>query len=223
MEQRASDFWSAVADKYDRVVDLQIGPRTRSMVRERVLRERDLGRVVEVGCGTGFYTRALAEKAESVLATDLAPGMLDVAKRAIPRPNVTFQVASCEETRLPDASFDTAFVGLVLHFSEPARTLAEMARILKPGGTLLVVNLDPLALGAIDRIRAIVRITYQGIVGYRVKPPKRLGRNVLTERQLHDLLERAGLHVASSETIDDASRSSHIPLEYVRAIKEKRS
>ena len=60
---------------------------------------------------------------------------------------------------------------------------------------------------------------YHGLTGYRMKPPKGFGRNVLTERELCDLLEQSGLRVASSETIKDPSRSSSIPLEYVRATK----
>jgi ubiquinone/menaquinone biosynthesis C-methylase UbiE len=76
-EQR--EFWSKVAQKYDRIVDLQIGPMTRSMVRERVAKEDRLGNLVEFGCGTGFYTEVLAGKADSVLATDLSPGMLELA------------------------------------------------------------------------------------------------------------------------------------------------
>jgi hypothetical protein len=48
-----AEFWSKVAHAYDRVVDLQIGPRTRAMVRERVAREGRLGNLVEFGCGTG--------------------------------------------------------------------------------------------------------------------------------------------------------------------------
>jgi len=214
-----SAFWSAIAAKYDRVVDLQIGPQARSLVRERLMREGALGRVVELGCGTGFYTQALAAKSETLVATDLSPGMLAVAKSTVTATNVTFQVESCERTSFPDAAFDAAFAGLVLHFSEPDRTLAEMRRILKPGGMLIVVNLDPQALGGLDFLRALLRITYQGIVGYRLRPPKHFGRNVLSESQLHDLLQRSGFEVSGSERIRDPRRSSAIPLEYVRSRK----
>jgi predicted TPR repeat methyltransferase len=69
-------FWSTIAQNYDKVVDLQIGVDTRAMVRERLAREARLGAVVEFGCGTGFFTEVLADKADTVLATDLAPGML---------------------------------------------------------------------------------------------------------------------------------------------------
>jgi ubiquinone/menaquinone biosynthesis C-methylase UbiE len=71
-EQR--EFWSKVAQKYDQVVDLQIGPKTRSMVRERLMNEDWFGSLAEFGCGTGFYTAVLAGKADHVEATDLSPG-----------------------------------------------------------------------------------------------------------------------------------------------------
>jgi len=137
------EFWSKVAQKYDRIVDLQIGPMTRSMVLERVAKEDRLGNLVEFGCGTGFYTEVLAGKADSVLATDLSPGMLALAQHRVKATNVTFQTEDCQKSSLSDGAFDTAFLSLVIHFTDPAKTLAEMHRILKPGGALIIANLDP--------------------------------------------------------------------------------
>jgi ABC-2 type transport system ATP-binding protein len=214
-----AEFWSNVASKYDRVVDLQIGGKTRSMVRERVAREGELGRLVEFGCGTGFYTELLARRADSLVATDISPGMLDVAKQRVNAPNVTFQAEDCQRTSLPDGAFDTAFISLVLHFTVPDRTVAEMHRILRPGGTLIMVNLDTQALNGVARVRSLARIIYQGAVGYRIKPPKGFGRNVVTEAQLRQLLDGSGFRVGSAETIRDSSRSSNIPVQYVRAAK----
>ena len=220
-EQR--DFWSKVAPRYDRVVDLQIGPRTRALVRERVAREGRLGTLGEFGCGTGFYTAVLAEKADRVVATDISPGMLAMAKERVTAPNVTFRTEDCEAPSFADETFDTAFISLVLHFTTPATALAEMRRILRPGGTLIIANLDPLALGVLDRLRSLVRVTYRGVTGYRVKPPKGFGQNVLTEQQLRDLLRGSGFDVLSADTIRDPSRSSSIPIEYVRAARARRS
>src|SRR5215510_9778136 len=112
MSNEQSEFWSAVAPRYDQVVDLQIGPKTRSMVGERLAREGHLGKVAEFGCGTGFYTQILAAKADTVVATDLSPRMLTVANERIKAANVTFQVEDCHDTSLPDEAFDTVFIGL---------------------------------------------------------------------------------------------------------------
>ncbi len=219
MANHQSEFWSRVAQKYDRVVDLQIGPTTRSLVRDRVAKEGRLGNLAEFGCGTGFYTQVLADKADSVVATDLSPGMLAVAQAQIKATNVTLQVEDCQKSSLPDETFDTAFISLVIHFTEPDKTMAEMHRILKPRGTLIIANLDPRALNGMDRVRCLIRILYRGFTGYRVKPPKGLGKNVMTEKQLCDLLGQSGFKVVSTETIRDTSRSSNIPVEYIRAVK----
>jgi ubiquinone/menaquinone biosynthesis C-methylase UbiE len=219
MPNAQAEFWSIVAPKYDRVVDLQIGPLMRSMVRQRVAQETRLGHVAEFGCGTGFYTQMLADKAETLVATDISPGMLEIARRCVEAPNVTFQLEDCQRTALSSDSLDTAFISLVLHFTEPQRTLAEMRRILKPGGLLIIANLDPQALTGFDRLRCAARIVYRGALGYRVKPPKRLGRNTLTEQRLRELMERSRFQVVSSQRLRDPSRSSNIPIEYVRAVK----
>lgn len=215
-EQR--EFWSKVAQKYDRIVDLQIGPMTRSMVRERVAKEDRLGNLVEFGCGTGFYTEVLAGKADSVLATDLSPGMLEVAQHRVKATNVTFQTEDCQQSSLPDRAFDTAFLSLVIHFTDPAKTMAEMHRILKPGGALIIANLDLRALNGADRVRCLIRVLYHGFTGYRLKPPKGFGRNVMTEKQVCELLGKSGFRVVSSETVRNTSRASNIPIEYIKAV-----
>ena len=219
MADERVEFWSHVAARYDHVVDLQIGGKTRAMVRERVAREGDLGRLVEFGCGTAFYTEELARNADMLLATDVSPGMLELPKQRVKAANVTFQTEDCQQTSLPEGLFDTAFMSLVIHFTEPAQTLAEMWRILRPGGTLIIANLDPQALNGLDRICSLIRIGYRGVVGYRLKPPKGFGRNVMTEKQLRELLGRSRFRVDSTETIRDPSRSSNIPIQYVRAAK----
>lgn len=219
MANEQAEFWSNTANRYDRVVDLQIGGKTRSMLRERVAREGNLGRLIEFGCGTGFYTELLAHKADTLLATDISTGMLQLAKQRVKAENVMFQVEDCQRTSLQDGMFDTAFISLVIHFTEPDCTLAEMRRILRLGGTLIIANLDPKALSGLDRIRSLIRILYEGVVGYRVKPPRGFGRNVMTESQLRELLGRFGFRVDRSETIRDSSRSSNIPTEYICAVK----
>jgi ABC-2 type transport system ATP-binding protein len=219
MGNEQAEFWSNVADRYDRVVDMQIGGGTRSMVRDRVAREGNLGRLVEFGCGTGFYTEVLARKADTLLATDISPRMLDVAKRRVNAPNVTFQAEDCQRTSFSDGAFDTAFMSLVIHFTVPEDAVAEMHRILQPGGTLIVVNLDPQSLNVPARIRSLIRVVYQGVIGYRTKPPKAFGRNIMTEAQLRKLLSSSGFQVDTMEIIRDSTRSSNIPVEYVRAIK----
>ena len=189
------------------------------MAREWLQRQVNLGHTVEFGCGTGFNTEVLAARSDRLVATDLAPGMLALAMRNTKASNVTFRQEDCQQTSFPDSTFDTAFLGLVLHFTDPPKALAEMRRILKPGGTLMIHNPDPLPLRGWDRFRWLARGYFYGITRYRTKPPKGLLKQVLSEQQLCDLLATSGFQVLSSETIRNTSRSYNIPIECIKAVK----
>lgn len=97
------------------------------------------GPVLDVGCGTGLATSELARLGVEVSGLDLSPGMLEVARRRLPE--VTFEVGSM--LALPYA--DSAFGGVVAWYStihvpdaDLPTALAELARVLRPGGHLLL-------------------------------------------------------------------------------------
>jgi ubiquinone/menaquinone biosynthesis C-methylase UbiE len=217
MSTEHRQFWSRIAQKYDAVVDLQIGVDTRAMVRERLAQEAHLGKAAEFGCGTGFYTEVLAERADTVLATDLAPGMLSVASQRLKAANVQFQEEDCQKTSLPDSFFDTAFMSLVIQFTDQVKTLREMHRILKPGGKLIIANGDPGALSTVNRLRWLLRGFYYGLTRHRTKPPKGITRNLITLGRLCQLLVSCGFKILHTEMIRTASRSSSMPIDYVEA------
>jgi ubiquinone/menaquinone biosynthesis C-methylase UbiE len=219
MPNELIEFWSCAAPDYERVVELQVGAGTRAKVRERLAQEESLGDVVEFGCGSGFFTETLARRATSVLATDLSPGMLSHAEEYLRASNVTFQIEDCQSCSLDCEAFDTAFLSLVLQFADHERTIAEMRRVLKPEGRLLIANLDVLALILPHRMRCLFRVIHQGRRGYRVRPPRRFGRNVIGHLELCALLQRSGFNVLGSETMTNTSRASYIPINYIRAQK----
>ena len=102
-------------------------------------------RVLDVACGPGFLTLAFAEKAGSVVGLDATEALLDVARaeasaRGIQ--NVEFQQGDATRVEHPDARFDIVSCRAAFHhFPEPERVLAEMTRVAKPGGRLLVVDM----------------------------------------------------------------------------------
>ena len=204
------------------MIDLQIGADTRWRLRERIGGDsKRFGATAEFGCGTGFFTDAIASRAESALAADLAPGMLAVARTRCKARNVTFQQEDCQRTSLTDTSFDTAFLSLVIHFTDPAATLREMARILKPGGTLVVINLDLFALTPLSRLCANARILYYGITRYRTKPPKHFSKNLISANDLSELLVNVGFGRILVEEFKDPSHFSDVPIELIKATKEQ--
>jgi phosphatidylethanolamine/phosphatidyl-N-methylethanolamine N-methyltransferase len=125
-------FW---APHYDRVTRF---PRERQ--RSLALLDLQHGeRLLIIGCGTGADLPFVPAGVE-VLAVDLTPAMIRQAM-AHARPGIEFRVMDGMALDLPDASFDAAVLHMVLEvIPDPARCLAEAARVLRPGGRLAVFD-----------------------------------------------------------------------------------
>jgi SAM-dependent methyltransferase len=99
-------------------------------------------RALEIGCGTGGFSRLLAARCGSVLAIDLAPNMIRIARdRSRGVANLEFRVADAASWPLPPASFDCVASIATLHHLDAATTLARMRDALAPGGVLLVLDI----------------------------------------------------------------------------------
>jgi ubiquinone/menaquinone biosynthesis C-methylase UbiE len=105
-------------------------------------------RVLDLGCGPGSITLGVAEKVApgEVVGVDLQPSQVAQAQAlsaARGVMNVRFEVADVYRLPFPDGSFDAVFAHVVLmHLSEPGRALAEMRRVLRPGGVVGVRDCD---------------------------------------------------------------------------------
>ncbi|MBA2269736.1 MAG: methyltransferase domain-containing protein [Chthoniobacterales bacterium] len=101
------------------------------------------GVVAEIGCGSGrVLCRIGRERPVKLVAMDYAPAALDLvqATAKIFNVEVESQLADAYATGLPDRSFDFILSGgLMEHFDDPERILAEMVRLLKPGGAVFAV------------------------------------------------------------------------------------
>jgi SAM-dependent methyltransferase len=102
-------------------------------------------RVLDVGCGTGAHLARYAARGASVAGVDVEPAMLDRARRRLGR-EALLAAAAGEALPFADATFDLVLTMTVLH-ALPAgsapRVLAEMARTVRPGGRVLVVDHHP--------------------------------------------------------------------------------
>jgi ubiquinone/menaquinone biosynthesis C-methylase UbiE len=137
-----------------RLYDLLILLLTRG--RDRAYRERILdlasitpgARVLDIGCGTGTQALATARRCGpggTVVGVDISAPMLDAARRKARRRglDIAFRQADAAELPFPDGSFDVVTFTTVLHMvpeGRRARSLAEAARVLAPGGRLLLVD-----------------------------------------------------------------------------------
>jgi SAM-dependent methyltransferase len=98
--------------------------------------------VVDLGSGTGLSTRAWADRADEVVGVEASPEMREQAEAATTARNVRFVLAFAQETGLPDGGADVVTCSQSFHWMEPEPTLAEAARILRPGGVFAAYDYD---------------------------------------------------------------------------------
>lgn len=98
--------------------------------------------VVDLGSGTGLSTRAWANRADEVVGVEPSEPMRLRAEEATEAPNVRFVQAYADQTGLPDATADIVTCSQSFHWMEPGPTLAEVARILRPGGVFAAYDYD---------------------------------------------------------------------------------
>ncbi|KAM4697494.1 putative methyltransferase [Rhinophrynus dorsalis] len=91
---------------------------------------------VDVGCGTGKYTRPLAAYFQKVIGIDICESQINVARRFASQENVFYQVSSADNMPLKDASVDLINAGLAAHWFNTDTFIPEAARVLKQGGCL---------------------------------------------------------------------------------------
>lgn len=169
------------------------------------------GVCVEVGCGPGRMTAALAGRFDRVVAVDVSPSMLERARGAVGARNVEFRVVSGERLDgLEDGIADVVVCYLVLqhlpHRALVAGLLAELGRVLRPGGEGFV-QLPVLEAGPKPRLWRGLRTLAVPLVARLSRSPARAPalRGVrLTERELARAVAAAGLQVVGRAFGPDA-------------------
>ena len=92
--------------------------------------------VLELGCGTGSFTRELARSGADIVAIDVSPELLEVATANCSAPNVRYEIQNAYELSYPEGVFDSVVGSSVLHHLEIEAALREIYRVLKPGGQI---------------------------------------------------------------------------------------
>ena len=136
----------AMFDRIARVYDVMNSVMTAGMHHRWRQRAADLAAVgpgstaLDVATGTGDLAIELARRGAEVTATDFAPAMLEIARRKAP--GLTFEEGDALALGYPDDHFDAVTVGFgARNFADLERGLAEMARVTKPGGHVVVLEI----------------------------------------------------------------------------------
>lgn len=199
-------YWGRFASTYDRDGEFVVGKPILQAIQEALSNERSLGRAVEFGCGTGYFTKAVARNAAQVVATDLSPEMVNVARSQLGQfDNVTIQVADCAGTSFPGGSFDSVIMINLIHvMDDPSSCLREGHRILRGGGSLIVVDLTGYGMSFCQKMKLGFR--YVRAWGL----PPRGGRNNLSPDELVSLVKGTGFRVEQVQLLEDGSNAVYL-------------
>ncbi|MBW6474687.1 MAG: arsenite methyltransferase [Anaerolineaceae bacterium] len=143
MQSTSKAYFKEVAEQWD---DLRKGFFPDSL-REEVLAKAYLLPemvVADIGAGSGFLSSVLVERVRLVHLVDASKEMLSQAQKNLSTStNAVYHVAEGRTIPLPDASLDAVFANMYLHHApDPKAAIQEMVRLLKPGGRLLISDLD---------------------------------------------------------------------------------
>jgi ubiquinone/menaquinone biosynthesis C-methylase UbiE len=140
---KSEEFFESTAGQWDKLREDLFGAASHLQALPALLDERWV--VGDLGCGTGYVASALALFVARVVAVDRSGEMLQAAKRRLrDMPNVEVKRGELEALPIANEELDAATLLLVLHHvADPAGALSEAARVLKPGGRLLIADMLP--------------------------------------------------------------------------------
>ena len=173
---------------------------------------------LDVGCGTGAFSRLLAQRCKRVLALDLSPQMIRVAQEhSKPYMNIDFRVADATTWQFPAERFDCIASIATLHHLPFRETLANMKHSLKAGGVLLVLDLfqgegplDWLASAMALPVDVVLRLVRRG----RLREPAET-RAAWDEHGRHDsYLTLSEIRKTSADILLGASVTRHLLWRY---------
>jgi ubiquinone/menaquinone biosynthesis C-methylase UbiE/DNA-binding transcriptional ArsR family regulator len=182
----AQNYFRRHAAQWDRIRKLHVADEAVEAAIRTALGEQPIRALLDLGTGTGRMLELFAGKAERGLGLDMSLDMLALARARLDRAglkHLSVRQGNIYDLALPPDSFDVVIIHQVLHFlDDSGRAIVEAARVLRPGGRLLVVDFAPHDLEFLREEHA----------------HRRLGFAAETVTQW---LEAAGLKVVSQETL----------------------
>jgi len=159
-ENRVRDEFSRQAETFSASAAITDAALTQRFV--DALGEAARGSVLDVACGPGILSAAIAKTARQVVAFDLTPPMLTKAAQRCAEAgldNVRFREGNAAELPFADADFDAVVTRLsVHHFDRPDRAMSEIFRVLRPGGSFVIADVISSELPAEAELQNAIEI-----------------------------------------------------------------
>jgi len=142
----AERYFASLAADWDALRSLHVAESEVEAAIGRALADRPIGRLVDIGTGTGRMLQLFGPGAEQALGIDRSPEMLRLARAKLAAAGLDAELRQGDmyALPLPSGAADTVIIHQVLHFAQnPAAAVAEAARLLGPGGRLVIVDFAP--------------------------------------------------------------------------------
>ena len=142
-------------------------------------------RALELGCGTGLFTRSFDKSGAEIIAIDVSPALLDRARKKNVSDRVSFHVEDAEALSFEDETFDAVIGSSVLHHLNMDQALREIYRVLKPGGRFAfaepnMMNPQIAIQGKIPHLRRMLGISPEETAFFRWSLGRQLRRTGFT-------------------------------------------
>lgn len=146
-DAQALEYFERVAPQWDQIRSLYVSESAVEAAIDQAAGPGPFNRVVDLGTGSGRMLALLGNRARMAVGLDLSQQMLNIARRNVAQAGVgkvELRHGDIFATRLPDHSADLVVVHQVLHYlTDPSAAVSEAARLVEPGGRLLIVDFAP--------------------------------------------------------------------------------
>jgi len=205
-DYKKEEYWSKFANTFDEDQRYIVGEAIQQVILDRLSGESDLGELIELGCGAGFYTKVLAANASHITATDLSDEMVEVARTRLKDwQNISIEKADCDKPDFPDGKFNCVFMANLIHVIEnPSTAVRESYRMLKDGGLLLIVDYTGYGMKWFDMMILGIRFLRKW------SKPSAYSKNKLSPDELRSLVESIGFTVEEVELLGDKVKGLYL-------------
>ena len=195
-------YWSRFAADFEKRTNYVVGNDHIELTKAVLSKQTDLGNTLELGCGTGTYSKILAREARHLTAADYSDEMVAVSTQRFESfENVTVEKANCFSLTYPKFRFDTVVMANLLHvIPEPEKAVEECKKVLTRDGRLIIVSFTTEGMTVFSKLGMIFR--YLKTFG---KPPPTAHK--LTVQKTKTMLSDCGFKVDKARLIGHRSKA----------------
>ncbi len=205
MDKTEKDYWSKYGSNYDDNQLFVVGIDLLNIITSKLSELSKLGNVLELGCGTGYFTKTIYKNAETLIVSDISAKLLKITKKKFEKlSNIIIQKENCMNLSFSDEQFNTVFMANLIHVIEnPLKALEECYRVLKNKGTIILASFTNSGMTFIETFKLAIRFLKRW-----GKPPK--NANSIDIKKATKMLELTGFKVNQALLLGNKTKAIYI-------------